>query len=43
MPVIANGVVTDVVFGARRLLRNDGGPDGIALNKGDGQQQPAFA
>ena len=32
-----------VVFGVRRLLRNDGGPDRIALNKGDGQQQPAFA
>ena len=26
-----------VVFGVRRLLRNDGGPDRIALNKGDGQ------
>ena len=32
-----------VVFGVRRLLRNDGGPDRIALNKGDGQKQPAFA
>ena len=32
-----------VVFGVRRFLRNDGGPDRIALNKGDGQQQPAFA
>ena len=32
-----------VVFGVRCLLRNDGGPDGVALNKGDSQQQPAFA
>ena len=26
-----------VVFGVRRLLRNYGGPDRIALNEGDGQ------
>ena len=32
-----------VVFGIRRLLRNDGSPDRIALNKGDRQQQSSFA
>ena len=32
-----------VVFGVGRLLRNDGRSERIALNEGDGQQQPAFS
>lgn len=30
-----------VVFGVRRPLRNDGGLDRVALDKGDGQMEPA--